>query len=59
MSVFDRVMGQRLETYLGSVFFLCIRMVMVCAQEGGGEEPVEIILKMGIRIEAVCVGKSL
>jgi hypothetical protein len=59
MSVFDRVMGRRLETYLGSEFFLCIRIVMVCAQEEGGEEPVEIILKMGIRIEADCVGKSL
>ena len=39
----ERVIGQRLETCLGSVFFLCRRIVVVLDQEGGGGEPDEII----------------
>jgi hypothetical protein len=42
-SVLERVIGRRLEAYLGSEFFLCRRIVVVSDQEEGGGEPEEII----------------
>jgi hypothetical protein len=36
ISVFERTIGRRLSTYLGSEFFLCIRVIMVSDQDGGG-----------------------
>ena len=59
MSVFDKVIGHRFVTYLGSEFFLGSRIVVVLDHEEGEGEPVDILWKIGTRMEAVCVGKSL
>ena len=59
MSVFDKVIGRRFVTYLGSEFFLGSRIVMVLDHKEGGGEPVDILWKIGIRIGAICVGKIL